>query len=163
MTAASNDPPHSSANQQKSLQLLWAAFLVAIVLYAPIPWLIVSAGADSVAAPPPGVRSGLRFAALGAGASSFVAKRWWTNSLVAALRSTHAAGAAADVWARLRAGCMVVWALSEAVALIGLASALIAQRPLEAVPMTAAAVLLLYLHRPASWPLPALERGGQPP
>jgi hypothetical protein len=144
------------------LRVIWITFVVAVVVYAPIPWLIVSAGADTAAAPPPGVRSGLRFAALGAGASSFVAKRWWTNSLLAAVRSVHAAGGAADVWARLRAGCLIVWALSESVALIGLASALIARRPLEAVPMAVAAVVLLYLHRPASWPLPALERGGQP-
>jgi hypothetical protein len=159
---SSYEVAHRSAEQERLLRIIWFAFLLAIIIYAPLPWLMVSAGADPAAAPPLNVRPGLRFAALGAGASSFVAKRWWTNSLLAAVHSTSSAGAAPDVWARLRAGCLIVWALSEAVALMGLASALIARRPLEAVPMTIAALVLLYLHRPASWPLPAVQHGGPP-
>jgi hypothetical protein len=149
--------------QVRLLHLIWVAFVLAVVVYAPLPWLVISSGADSAAQPPPGLRSGLRFAALGAGASSFVAKRWWMHSLTAAMQSSTAVGAAAAIWTRLRAGCLVVWALSESVALIGLASALIGRRPLEVVPMTVAALLLLYLHRPANWPLPATERGGHAP
>ena len=115
---------------------------------------------DSAPLPPLGVRSGLHFAALGAAASSFVAKRWWSNSLLAAMSAASGAGVGDDAWARLRIGCVITWALSEAVAIVGLTLSIIARRPLAAVPFAAGAVLLLYLHRPASWPLQALMRLG---
>ncbi len=156
--------PTTAAEQIKLLHVIWVAFLVAVGLYAPIPFLILAEGADVAAPAPSAVRSGLHFAALGAAVSSFVAKRWWTNSLLAAVRSAPAAQATADVWARLRAGCVLTWALSEAVALIGLGAALVARRPADGVPLAAAAALLLYFHRPAAWPLQALASArGQTP
>lgn len=162
MTAAP-EQADLAAEQSRLLHLIWIAFLVAVVAYTPVPWVIIAEGADRAPAPPPGMRSGLHWAALGAAASSLVAKRWWTNSLLAAVRTPSGVPVGADAWARLRSGCVVTWALSEAVALIGLTLALIARRPLDAVPFAAGAALLLYLHRPASWPLQALARaGGQP-
>lgn len=149
----------TAAEQVKRLRVIWIAFLLAVALYAPIPFLVVGEGADPAAPPPPGVRSGLHFAALGAAVSSFAARRWWTNSLLAAVRSV-AAQTRADVWARLRAGCVITWALSEAVALIGFGLALVAHRPADSVPLAAAAALLLYFHRPSAWPLQALVHAG---
>src|SRR5262250_1482947 len=142
-------------NELRVLRVMWIAFLVAIGLYAPMPYLLGAEGLDPAAALPAGAQSGLHFAALGAAVSSFAARRWWTNSLLAALGS-GATPARADVWARLRAGCVVTWALSESVALLGLALAMIARRPLDGLPFAAAAAVLLYLHRPAVWPLEAL-------
>jgi crotonobetainyl-CoA:carnitine CoA-transferase CaiB-like acyl-CoA transferase len=102
----------------------------------------------------------LHFAALGAAVASFMAKRWWTNSLRAAVRVEAGAGVGVggDAWARLRAGCLITWAISEAVAIIGLVAALLARRPAGAVPLAIAAALLLYLHRPAAWPLEEVAR-----
>jgi len=144
-----------SADELRLLRVMWIAVLVAVGLSAPVPYLVIAEGFDRAVPPPAGVQSGLRFAALGAAVSSFAARRWWTNSLLAALGS-GATPARADVWARLRAGCVVTWALSESVALLGLALAMIARRPLDGLPFAAAAAVLLYLHRPAVWPLEAL-------
>jgi hypothetical protein len=159
MTAAA-ERADIAAEQIRLLRIIWIAFLAAVVVYTPIPWLVVAEGADRAPPPPPGVRSGLHFAALGAAVSSFVTKRWWTNSVLAAVGSPRAAPVGADAWARLRIGCVISWALSEAVAIIGLTLAIIARRPLDAVPFAAAAALLLVWHRPASWPLQALPRAG---
>lgn len=145
-----------SADELRLLRVMWIAFLVAVGLYAPVPYFVVTEGFDRAAPLPAGVRSGLHFAALGAAVSSFAARRWWTNSLLAALGSEGATPARADVWARLRAGCVITWALSESVALLGFALAMIARRPIDGVPFAAAAAVLLYLHRPAVWPLQAL-------
>jgi F0F1-type ATP synthase membrane subunit c/vacuolar-type H+-ATPase subunit K len=148
------------AEQVKLLHVIWVAFLLAVAAYAPIPFLVVGDGGDTVPAPPAGVRSALLFAALGAAVSSFAAKRWWSNALLAAARAQTAAPVAAEASARLRAGCVITWALSEAVALIGFSLALVARRPAQGVPMAIAAVLLLYIHRPAAWPLAALTARG---
>jgi hypothetical protein len=150
--------PTTISEQLKLLRVIWLAFLFAVALYAPLPFLVVGEGADTAPPPPPGVRSGLRFAALGAAVSSFAARRWWSNSLLAAARATTGAPVRVDGWARLRAGCVITWALSEAVALLGLSLALVVRRPVDGVPMAIAAVLLLYLHRPAVWPVQALRR-----
>jgi F0F1-type ATP synthase membrane subunit c/vacuolar-type H+-ATPase subunit K len=149
-----------AAEQFRLLRIIWIAFLAAVVVYALIAWLVVAEGVDHAPPPPPGVRSGLYFAALGAAVSSFVTKRWWINSALAAVGSPSGAQVGDDAWARLRIGCMISWALSEAVAIIGLTLAIIARRPLDAVPFAAAAALLLVWHRPASWPLQALRRAG---
>lgn len=146
----------STEEQTRRLHMIWIAFLAAVALYAPVPWLLIAEGADSAPIPPAGVSSGLNFAALGAGMSSLVAKRWWTHSLQAALQADSGARVRADLWARLRIGCLITWALSEAVAILGLALALITRQPLESLAPAAAAALLLILHRPDSWPLRAV-------
>ena len=143
-------------NELRVLRVMWIAFLVAIGLYAPMPYLLGAEGLDPAAALPAGARSGLHFAALGAAVSSFAARRWWTNSLLAALRSPAATPVRDDVWIRLRAGCLITWALSETVALLGFALAMVARRPLDGVPFAVTAAVLLYLHRPAAWRLDAL-------
>jgi hypothetical protein len=149
-------PPRPAADEMRLLQILWIAFLVAVALYTPLPYLIIREGADDAAALPPVARSGLYSAALGAAVASFAAKRWWTNSLLALARSEPALPARTDIWIRLRAGCVVTWALSETVALLGLTLAMIARRPLDGLAFSVAAALLLYVHRPATWPVDAL-------
>jgi hypothetical protein len=149
--------PRTAVDEKRLLYIMWIAFLLAVGLYAPVPYLLIREGADDAAALPVAARSGLYFAALGAAVSSLAAKRWWTNSLLAVVRSEVPTPVKADVWMRLRAGCVVTWALSEAVALLGFALAMIARRPADGVPFAAGAALLLYLQRPATWPVAALE------
>lgn len=143
----------SADEERKRLRLIWVAFLVAVFLYAPVPWLLITEGLDSAPPEPAGVNSSLNFAALGAGVSSIIAKRWWIHSLLAASEADTGTRLRADLWARLRTGCVITWVLSEAVAMLGLALALVARQPMESVAPTAAAALLLVLHRPESWPL----------
>jgi len=155
MTAA---PATTAAEQVRLLHVIWIAFFLAVGLYTPVPLLLVRDSLDSAAPLQAGARSGLHFAALGAAVSSFFARRWWTNSLLASLRSATAAPVSTDAWARLRAGCLITWGLSESVVLLGLASAVVTRRPADVLPLAAAAAVLLYLHRPAAWPVQALTR-----
>src|SRR5215470_5342570 len=150
----SSSATRTDAGEIRVLYILWIAFLIAVGVYTTVPYVLIREGADEAAALPAAARSGLYFAALGAAVSSFAAKRWWSNSLLAAARSVTPARA--DAWIRLRAGCVVTWALSELVALLGFALAMIARRPADVLPFTLAAALLLYLHRPAAWPIDAL-------
>jgi hypothetical protein len=152
--AAGIDP--AAAEQLRRLHLIWIAFLAMVVTFLPVPWLIVDSGADTAPLPPVGMDSSLNFAALGAGASSIVAKRWWINSLRASLEGD--APASATAWTRLRTGCLITWALSESVAMLGLALGIVSRQPLESIAPVVAAGLLLYLHRPDSWPLEAVAR-----
>lgn len=139
------------------LRIIWIAFLVAVAVYAPIPWLVIGAGADDAAPATEAVRSGLHAGALGAGLASFLSRRWWSNAVAAAAQS------GGEAFIQLRTGCLVTWAVSETVALIGLGLALITRQPAEAVPFAAVAVLLLWFHRPAKWPpLTAPAGGGAP-
>lgn len=138
------------------LRIMWVAFLVAVVVYAPIPVLIIDAGADRAAPANEALRSGLHSGALGAAVASFLSRRWFTNALQAELRSGR--GAAGELWARLRIGCLSTWAVSESVALIGLVLALTGRQPFAGLPFAAGALILLFLHRPAVWPIDAVER-----
>ena len=152
----SSSSPRTDAGEIRVLYIIWIAFFVAVGLYAPVPYVLIGEGADDAATLPAAARSGLYFAALGAAVSSFAAKRWWSNSLLAAVRLQPVTPARADAWIRLRAGCVVTWALSEMVALLGFALAMIARGPADVLPFTVTAALLLYLHRPAAWPIDAL-------
>jgi F0F1-type ATP synthase membrane subunit c/vacuolar-type H+-ATPase subunit K len=149
-------PMPTPARRLRQLQITWAAFLLVVAFYTPIPFLLGS----SAPAPPPVLRTGLIFAGLGAAVAAFGTKRWWSNSLLAALQR---GGEGDDAWARLRAGCIITWALSETVALIGMAVAIAGRRPTDVLPFSAAAALLLYFHRLSTWPLDALARAeGRP-
>lgn len=127
--------------------------MLIIGVYAVLPFLIAGEGLDLL---PAGARPGLFFAALGAAVASFAARRWWSNSLLAAAASAAGGEMKTDLWVRLRAGCLISWALGEVVAILGCAYAILGQRPVDGLPWSAGALLLLYLHRPAAWPVQAL-------
>jgi hypothetical protein len=141
---------------RSQLRIMWIAFLGAVAVYTPLPWLIIQAGADSTLPANEALRSGLHSGALGAAVASFLTRRWFTRALHTALQSGSAS--AGELWTRLRLGCLSTWMVSEAVALIGLMLGLISRQPLDAVPLAAGAAVLLYLHRPAVWPINAVER-----
>ena len=121
------------------LRAIWIAFLIAVAICAPLPFLAVAEGEGDRAPVPDAVRSAMNSAALGAGVASILARRWWTNSLRAALERGPSTPVSGDPWARLRAGCIVTWALSEAVAVIGLAMAVVSRDPVAGVPLAAGA------------------------
>lgn len=146
----------AAGEQLRILHIFWISFLAAVAVYVPVPVLIGAEGGEYGAVVPDAVRASMHSAALGAAVASFLARRWWTNSLLAALRRAPGPAVRVDPWIRLRAGCLITWFLSDAVAIIGLLLAILTHRPLAGVPFSLGAALLLYLHRPAVWPLDAL-------
>jgi hypothetical protein len=147
-----------SSAERSRLRATWIAFLVAVALYTPVPFVVVAAGEGATAPAPEFIRTAMSSAALGAGVASILARRWWTRSLCAALERDPSTPVSGGLWARLRAGCTVTWALSEAVALIGLVGAVLLREPTAGVPLAAAAAALLLYHRPSNWPIAAVER-----
>jgi hypothetical protein len=141
---------------RQQLRIMWIAFLAAVAVYTPLPWLIIDAGADSAVPVNEALRSGLHSGALGAAVASFLSRRWFTSGLATALKAGDAAPG--ELWTRLRLGCLSTWMVSEAVALIGLMLGLMARQPADVLPLAAGAAALLFLHRPAVWPIDAVER-----
>lgn len=139
----------------QALRLLWGAFLAAAVLYGLLPFLLLSPGADGLS---PSMHGAMYSAAAGAAVASFVTRRWWISSIRAALERPHASGPGGrqNLEMRIKAGAVITWSLSEAVALIGMVRAIASHDPGHAVPFVTTSVLLLYLHRPAAWPMAAV-------
>jgi len=54
---------------------------------------------------------------------------------------------------RLRVACIVTWALSEAVGVLGLCLGSITYAHLDYMPFVFLAIALLFVHRPAAWPI----------
>jgi hypothetical protein len=55
--------------------------------------------------------------------------------------------------------CVVAWAMAEAIAVLGLVLAILSREVDDFLPFAAAAVVVLYLNRPAVWPIVS-GRGG---
>jgi hypothetical protein len=134
---------------------MWLGFVGATALYALVPYVYL-AGTPERGVLPAVVRTGLLFAAAGAVMSSFIARRWWMNSLSAARLSTGAAAEPDNLRARLAAGCAVTWGVAELVPIMGLVSAVVWRDSSVAPPFAVAGLLTLYCHRPAVWPHDAI-------
>jgi hypothetical protein len=144
------------ARDPQTLRVMWLGFVGATTLYALVPYVLL-AGAPTTGALPSAVRSGLFFAAAGAVVSSFIARRWWTNSLAAARLSAGTAAEPDNLRARLTAGCVVTWGVAELIPIMGLVSAVVWRDSSVALPFAVVGLLTLYWHRPAVWPLDAGE------
>lgn len=127
------------------LQIMWRAFVGAAMIYGVVPYL-VEPGDDTLT---PAAHGAMYSAAAGAAAASFITRRWWLNSVAA----RRAAGAESEARARVKAGAIVTWALSETVSIIGVVRAFLGHDPGYSLPFVVASVLLLYVHRPSTWPL----------
>jgi hypothetical protein len=132
------------------LRIIWIAFFAAVCLYSVVPWFVIDDRLDSAAANTEAMRSGLQAGAIGAAVSSFLARRRWIKLIIASAEP----GGSGDTWTRLQTGCIVTWAISEIVALVGVATALVTRQPAQGVPYALAALFLLYMHRVALWPIP---------
>lgn len=140
---------------RKRLRIMWLAFLAAALVYALVPWVAIAEQLDSAAPDTPPLVSGLRFGAIGAAVASFLVRRQTMQGLAVALQP---GAAAVDLWTRLTTACLVTWSVTEAVAIVGLFIAFVTRNPYEVVPYVGATVFLLYMHRPAMWPLAEIER-----
>jgi hypothetical protein len=137
------------------LRILWNAFFAATCLYAVIPWFAIAEHVDSAAAATQALVSGLRLGAIGAAVASFLLRRQFMTGLQAALQP---GAAPTDLWRQLLIGCTVTWMITEVVAGVGLAIAMVTRNPYEVVPYAGAALFLLYMHRLAMWPVAEIEQ-----
>jgi F0F1-type ATP synthase membrane subunit c/vacuolar-type H+-ATPase subunit K len=137
--------PAVRERQQRQLQNVWSAMLLAVVLYGVVGTLVLNVtGATTV----PGaetVRTLMSVAAIVVGLLSV----WWRRRFLA---DETAVSAASLPFVRLQTHALIVWALADAVGVFGLAVAVLARDGWEFVPFGAAAIALFVLHRPAKLP-----------
>lgn len=131
------------------LRVLWTAFFLTVCTTVVVPFVVIDAGRDAAAVATPALVSGLHAGAVGAAVASFLVRKRLNDRLLAALA---AAVPAPELWVRLLSACLVTWAISEAVAFLGVAIALVTRNPFDAIPFAGAALFLLYMHRVATWP-----------
>jgi hypothetical protein len=127
------------------LRIVWLAFLGSLVMYAAV-LLVLPGGTPAAEELASVLRPFFTLVAVGIGVASFIVKR-----LALAAPASATAPASTDDAARLRAACIVAWALSEGVAVLGLVLGFLGGRAADFVPYGVVAALLLYLHRPAAW------------
>lgn len=131
------------------LRLLWTAFFLAVCIAVVAPFAVIGERRDDAAAATPALVSGLHAGAVGAAVASFLIRKRLNDRLLAALEAGVPAG---ELWAQLLSACLVTWAISESVAFVGVAIALVTRNPFDAIPFAGAALFLLYMHRVATWP-----------
>ncbi len=132
----------------RGLQVIWLAFLGSIIFYLLI-LILLSQQSDIVH-------------------ESLVAvlrPLFWVVSTLLAIASFVWRQQVADLdrprrristtrgFARLRVACMVTWVFSEAVALLGLVLGAFTYRFADYAPLVTLGIVLLFIHRPAAWPI----------
>jgi len=142
------------------LRLLWLAFFAAVCVYVAVPWLVIGEHLDTAATATPPLVSGLHVGAIGAAVASFLVRRSYTGQLIDGVQRGTPPPA---LWGRLFVACIVTWAVTEAVALIGVAIALVTRNPYDAIPFAGAALFLLHMHRVNTWPVAQIAAAAEPP
>jgi F0F1-type ATP synthase membrane subunit c/vacuolar-type H+-ATPase subunit K len=146
------------ATGARILTVLWLAFLAAVGLYAVVLFFLRS---NTEAAPVPGVEM-LRQVFLAVGATLAVGSLWWRRRFSRAAAEGAGIGAAEvpeNAIGEAMRHCVVAWAMAEAIAVLGLVLAILSREVDDFLPFAAAAVVVLYLNRPAVWPIVS-GRGG---
>jgi F0F1-type ATP synthase membrane subunit c/vacuolar-type H+-ATPase subunit K len=138
--------------QKQQLRIIWSAMLTALALYGVVCLLVVGPAETQN---PDTERLRHAFSAVGLvlGVLSF----WWHRHFLPA-ESHRPEGEAGIDFARLQGHGVVVWALSEAVGLCGLALAVVVHDVREFVPFGVAAAALLVRLRPSNLPWSRLSR-----
>lgn len=136
------------------LRIIWQAFLAAVVIYGIACGVVIRSMPPMDPALIDSLRWPLALGALAVGGGSLL----WRQHFAQRVSGVVVASGAVDA-NQLLIACVVAWAMSEAVALIGLIVAFLARNVGEFVPFGLGALLLLYVHRPAAWPA-ATERSG---
>jgi hypothetical protein len=149
------------AAELKVLQVLWGALTAAVIAYAGVCFMVTR---EWGSADPEFARTlylVIAFTALTTGAASV----WWRRSFAMSpgsplflfVRESADAPpheeAVKIAMQRLQTNCVIVWAMSEAVALLGLVLCLLSRDFPAYLPFGTGALLLLHAHRPAAWPV----------
>jgi len=130
---------------QRVLWIVWAALLASIALYVAIPSLVPPRAEPWYAAKTAvaGFVAGIFSLALAVGTFAIresLARRH--------LRSGAIDPDTAEGFGRLRTALLLMWALCDAIAVIGLLIAVLAGSPALVLPYAIGAAALLFLHRP---------------
>jgi hypothetical protein len=131
--------------QQRQLQNVWSAMLLAVVLYGVVGTTLLNVTGTADAPAGETARTVMSVAAIVAGLVSV----WWRRRFLA---DGPVRPAAAMAFARLQTHALIVWALADAVGVFGLVVAVLGRDGWEFVPFGAAAIALFLLHRPAKLP-----------
>ena len=131
----------------RGLQVIWLAFLGSIFFYVLI-LLLLGQQSDAVEDGTLGVlRPGFWILATILSIASFV-WRMQVADLKRPLRASSSTG-----FTRLRVACLVTWSFCEAVALLGVVLGAVTYRFADYAPLVSLGVILLFVHRPAAWPI----------
>jgi hypothetical protein len=152
-----------TAQRLQILRVLWLAHCGSVAVFVVVCVMLRSGGPTANAALVATLRPIFWVLALALATVSI----WWRRSFVVAAPPPGPPGAGGQApdqaWARLQSRCVIVWAMSEAVAVLGLVLGVLTRDVGEFLPFASAAVALLYVHRPAAWRLDSLRRAGSDP
>lgn len=141
------NPQPSLADRARQLNLIHISFVAAIFVYVLV--IVFQTREPGIPADVSVIRPILILAAvLAAGASI-----WWRRRATGETQfKPLERSSAADSFERLQTDCIITWALSESVAIMGLVLALLSHDYGTFMPFAAAALALLAVHRPGVWP-----------
>ena len=130
----------------RTYRVIWASFGAAPFVYTVVLLVTISTTADNVIAANSLLPQIITPAALTCAGLSI----WWRQRYNSgpAISSTEPGR---DQLETLGKACIVAWALSEAVAILGLTLGIMTARVDVALPFLSGAVVLFYLHRPSAW------------
>jgi hypothetical protein len=134
------------ARMKNLLGVIWGGMFVAVGSYAGVCLVLAGAPDDAASA-----GDSLRYALTGVAIASGAVSLWWRGRFL----SSEGPATLADT--DLRRHSIVVWGLSEAVAICGLVLGFVTHAANEFIPFGLAAAALLVLHRPANLPFARLR------
>ncbi len=137
--------PATTAQQQQLLRLIWTAMCASVVLYGAVCFFVLGGAVNGDDERTGILHNAFTVAGIIVGALSI----WWRRHFL----STDPEPADAGIpFARFQTHGIVVWALSEAVAICGLVLAFVVRSFPEFVPFGVASVALLVMHHPFRLP-----------
>lgn len=149
MSPETTQPP--IATRVRILTILWLAFLVAVGIYAVVLFFIVT----TTDVPPVMPVETLRLVLQVIGGALAFLSLWWrrrfTNQVVLDIGARPSNGPNGDPLDELTRRCVLAWAMADAIAILGLVLGILSRNVGDFVPFAAAALLVLYLNRPAAW------------
>ncbi len=134
--------------QRKVLGILWIAMLNAVGIYALVCLFVVEPLDSRSAEEVEWLRYVLSAAAVGLGVLSV----WWRRQFLSPDRAVSGEPTAIE-FTQLQTHSLIVWAFSEAIALLGLVLGFLTHSFREFAPFALAAAALLLLHRPTNLPI----------
>jgi F0F1-type ATP synthase membrane subunit c/vacuolar-type H+-ATPase subunit K len=134
-----------SATRRQTLWILWAGFLSAVFVYGVVVATIATPSQQTAA--PEALRLSFLLVALPLGGASI----WWKRRSTGETQFMPAAERKPS-FEQFQTNCIVTWALSEAVGVVGLLLGILTRDPGAFLPFGVGAALLLVIHRPNSWP-----------
>ncbi len=132
----------------RGLQIIWLAFLGSIVFYLLILMLLSQQSGSVDEALLGYLRPAFWIVSTILAIVSFI----WRQQ-VADLERPRRRMSTTSGFQRLRVACLVTWGLCEAIAILGLVLGALTYRFADYAPLVTLGIVLLFLHRPAAWPV----------